>query len=40
LVGKSKRKRLVGKPRCNREDNVRMDLREIVFEGVECVHLA
>jgi hypothetical protein len=31
---------LVGKPRCRWEDNIRMDLREMGWEGVDWNHLA
>jgi len=33
-------KRLLGRPRCRWEDNIRLDLREIRSESVECMHLA
>jgi hypothetical protein len=33
-------KRPPGRPRCRGEDNIRMDLREIGWEGVDWVHLA
>jgi hypothetical protein len=29
LVGKSEGKRSLGRPRCRREDNIRMDLQEV-----------
>jgi hypothetical protein len=32
--------RQLGRPRCRWEDNIRMDLREIVWEGVDWIHLA
>jgi hypothetical protein len=34
LVGEPERKVPLGRPRCRREDNIRMDLREV---GWECV---
>jgi hypothetical protein len=34
-VGKPKGKRLFGRPRCRWEDNIRMDLREAGWEGVD-----
>jgi hypothetical protein len=34
LVGKPERKRLLGRPRHKWKDNIRMDLREIVWEVV------
>jgi hypothetical protein len=35
LVGKSKGKRPLGRPKRGCEDNIRMDFREIGWEGVE-----
>jgi hypothetical protein len=40
LVGKSERKRPLGRPRRRWEDNIRMALTEIVWEGVDWIHLA
>jgi hypothetical protein len=40
LVGKPQGKRPLGKCRRRREDNIKMDLREIEWEGVHWVHLA
>jgi hypothetical protein len=40
LVGKPKEKRSLGISRRRWEDNVKMDLREIVWEGVEWIDLA
>jgi hypothetical protein len=40
LVGKPERKRRLGRPRGIREDNIKMDLREIGGEGVNWIHLA
>jgi hypothetical protein len=40
LVGKPEGKRPLGSPRRRREDNIRMDLREIGWEGVDWIHLA
>jgi hypothetical protein len=40
LVGKSERKRLIGRPRHRCDDNIRMDLREIGWEDVDWIHLA
>jgi hypothetical protein len=40
LVGKSEGKRPLGRPRCSWEDNIRMNLREIWWQGVDWVHLA
>jgi len=39
LVGKSEGKRPLGRPRCESEDNVRIDLREIAWESVDRTHL-
>jgi hypothetical protein len=40
LVGKSEEKRPLGRPRRRREDNIRMDLREVVCEGTDWIELA
>jgi hypothetical protein len=42
LVGKLEGKRPLGRPRCKWYDAIRMDLREIGWEGggVEWIHLA
>jgi hypothetical protein len=40
LVTKSEWERLLGSPRRRWEDNIRMDLREIGWEGVEWIYLA
>jgi hypothetical protein len=40
LVGKPEGKRPCGGPRYIWEDNIRMDLREIGWEGVDWIHLA
>jgi hypothetical protein len=40
LVGKSAGKRPLGIPRHRWVDNIKMDIREIVFEGVDWIHLA
>jgi hypothetical protein len=39
LVGTSEGKRQLGRPSRNWEDNIRMDLREIVFKGQYWMHL-
>jgi hypothetical protein len=39
-VGKPEGKRPLGRPRCRWEDNIRIDIREIVWEGVDWIHLA
>jgi hypothetical protein len=40
FFGKPERKRPLGRPRCRWEDNIRMDLREIRWEGVDWMRLA
>jgi hypothetical protein len=40
LVGKLEGKRRRGRHKGRWEDNIRMDLREIVWEGVDWMHLA
>jgi hypothetical protein len=40
LVGKPEGNRPLGRPRRRWEDNIRMDVREIVWEGVDWIHLA
>jgi hypothetical protein len=40
LVGRPERRRPLGRPRRKWEDNIKMDLREIGFGNVDCIHLA
>jgi hypothetical protein len=40
LVGKSKGKKQLGRPRRRWDDNIKMDLQELVCEGVDCIELA
>jgi hypothetical protein len=40
LVGKPKRNRPLGRPRHRWDDNARRDLREILWEVVDWLHLA
>jgi hypothetical protein len=40
LVGKSKGKRPLGRPRRRWEDNIKMDLREIEADGTNWIRLA
>jgi hypothetical protein len=40
LVGKPERTRTLGRFRRRWKDNIRMDLREIVWEGVDWMYLA
>jgi hypothetical protein len=39
LVGRHKGKRLLGRPRCRWEDNIKMDLREIGIDEVNWIWL-
>jgi hypothetical protein len=39
LVGKPEGKRPLGRPRHRREDNIKMDLREIGWGGMDCTNL-
>jgi len=39
LVGKSEGKRTFGRPRCTWEDNIRMDLKEMGWKGVDWMNL-
>jgi hypothetical protein len=40
LVGKPEWRRLLGRPRHRREENIKMDLRDIGFGDVDWIHLA
>jgi hypothetical protein len=40
LVGKLEGKRPLGRPRCRWVDNIKMDLREIGWVGINCIDLA
>jgi hypothetical protein len=40
LVGRLEERRPLGRPRRRWEDNIKMDLREIVFGDVDWIHLA
>jgi hypothetical protein len=40
LVGKPERKRPLGKPRCKWVDNIKMNLREIGWGGMDWINLA
>jgi hypothetical protein len=40
LVGKPERKRPLGRPRRRWENNIRMDLQEVVCEGMDWINLA
>jgi len=38
--GKHNRKRSLGRPRCRWEDNIKMDFKQIGWEGIEQINLA
>jgi hypothetical protein len=40
FIGKPERKRPLGRPRRNWEDNIKMDLREIGIDGTNWIQLA
>jgi hypothetical protein len=40
LVGRPEGRRPLERPRCRREDNIKMDLREIGFVDVDWIHWA
>jgi uncharacterized protein YciW len=40
VVGKPEGKRLLWRPRCRWEDNIKMDLQEVGWEAVDCIKLA
>jgi hypothetical protein len=40
LVGKPEGKRPLGRPRRRSVDNIKIDLREIGWDGVDCIDLA
>jgi hypothetical protein len=40
LVGKPEAKRPLGKPRCRWVDNIKMDVREIGWDGTGWIDLA
>jgi hypothetical protein len=40
LIGKPEGKRPLGRPRRRWEDNIKMDLGEIRFDGVDSINLA
>jgi hypothetical protein len=40
LVGKPEGKRPLGRPRCRWVDNIKMDLREIEWAGMDWIDLA
>jgi hypothetical protein len=40
LVGNREGKRRLGRPRCRWEDNIKMDLQEVGFRGMDWIELA
>jgi hypothetical protein len=40
LIGKHEGKRPLGRPRRRKEDNIRIDLRELVWEVVDWIRVA
>jgi hypothetical protein len=40
LVGKPEGRRLLGRPKRRREDNIKTDLREVVWESMDFIDLA
>jgi hypothetical protein len=40
LVGKAEGKRLLGRPRCRWVDNIKIDLREVEWDGMDWIDLA
>jgi hypothetical protein len=40
MVARPEGRRPLGRPRRRWEDNIKMDLREIGFEDVDCIYLA
>jgi hypothetical protein len=39
LVGKPERKRILGRPRCRWVDNIKINLREIEWDGMDWIDL-
>jgi len=40
LVGKLEGKRPLGRPRCRWEDNIKVDIQEVRYEGMDWIELA
>jgi hypothetical protein len=40
LVGRPERKRPHGRPRYGWENNIKMDLQEVVYEGINWIYVA
>jgi hypothetical protein len=40
LAGEPEGKRPLVKPRCKREDNIKMDLKDVMWDYVEWIHMA
>jgi hypothetical protein len=39
LVGKPGKKKSLGRPRCRWKDSIKIDLKDVRWEGVKCMHL-
>jgi hypothetical protein len=39
LVGKPEEKRPLGRPRCRWENNIKIDIKEVLWEDVDWIHL-
>jgi hypothetical protein len=39
-VGKSEGNRSIGRHRCREDDNIKMDLKGMVLQGVDCISVA
>jgi len=40
LGGKPKRTKAFGRPRCQRENNIKTNLKKVEFESMDWIHLA
>jgi hypothetical protein len=40
LIGRQEGSRRLGRPGRRRKDFIKIDLREVGFEGVDCIHMA
>jgi hypothetical protein len=40
LVGRPERRRPLGRPRCRWEDNIKTDLQEVRWEGMDWIDMA
>jgi hypothetical protein len=39
LIGKHHEKRLLGRPRCKWENNIKMDVRKLAYKKVNCIEV-